>query len=358
MRTPLVVATGIDPIAMDAALLSLSWDMPGAVVVRHRIDPHSEVLTRTVSDAHGVIEHEQIPLEHACVSCALREDIAPTLERLARLGRWSTIVAGLPVGTEAAQLVHLLARETRLARHLKLGAVVATLGAERIVDDLLGDALLRESDRHVNPGDDRGTGEVACAQVEFADVVVLDADPGAEALDLVRALARPDAVVLAGTDLLDGMTLAAHRHQNTRTSSWCALELGAEVPPLGGTQAWRLELSSSRPFHPERLLEQIDRLGTGPHRSRGCFWLPTRAGAILEWSGAGGQLSIGSHTRWGRGTPRTRLLLTGLGDAPHDLVVAFDELLLTPAESRLGRQAWDMTEDGLEPWLGDIRDVA
>lgn len=62
MRTPLVVATGIDAIAMDAALLSLSWDMPGAVVVRHRIDPHSEVLGRTVSDAHGVVEQEEIPL--------------------------------------------------------------------------------------------------------------------------------------------------------------------------------------------------------------------------------------------------------------------------------------------------------
>lgn len=125
------------------------------------------------------------------MTCALREDIAPTLERLARQGRWSTIVAGLPVGTEAAQLAHLVAREPRRARHLRLGAVIATLGAERVVDDLVGDGLLRDDDRHVNPADDRGTGEVACAQVEFADVVVLD-----------------------------GTTLAAHRHQHSVTSSW------------------------------------------------------------------------------------------------------------------------------------------
>jgi G3E family GTPase len=239
-----------------------------------------------------------------------------------------------------------------------MGAVVATLGADRVVDDLLGDALLRDRDRHTNPWDDRGVGEVACAQVEFADVVVLDSDPGAEALDLVRSLARPDAALVVGADRLDGLSLSAHRHQHSVTSSWCALEQGHAIPRLATGHAWRLELSSLRPFHPERLLDQIDRLGSGPHRSRGCFWLPTRRGAVLEWSGAGGQLSIGSHSRWGRGAPRTRLLLTGLGDVPHDLVVAFDDLLLTPAEERQARHAWDVPEDGLEPWLGDIRDVA
>ena len=57
---------------------------------------------RTISHAEGLLEQEQIPLEHACVSCALREDILPTLERLAQDGRWDSIVAGLPVATEAA----------------------------------------------------------------------------------------------------------------------------------------------------------------------------------------------------------------------------------------------------------------
>ena len=103
MRTPLLVVTGVDPVAMDATLMSLSWDLPDAVVVRHRIDPHSQVLTRTVSDASGVLEQEHVQLEHACVGCALREDILPTLERLGRDGRWRTIVSGLPTSTEAGE---------------------------------------------------------------------------------------------------------------------------------------------------------------------------------------------------------------------------------------------------------------
>lgn len=352
-----MVVTGVDPASMDTTLLSLAWDLPRAVSVRHRIDPDSQVLTRTVSDVTGMVEQEEIQLEHACVSCAIREDILPTLERLARDDRWSTIVSGLPTGTEADQLAHILSTNTRLARHLKLSAVIATVGAVDVVRDLLSDDLLRERGVHTNPFDDRGVGEVACAQVEFADVVVLDSHPGAEATDLLQALARPGAPILHGADQLDGGRLATDRHHHGLATAWCSPELDTELPPLGSTHAWRLDLSSPRPFHPDRLLDQIERLGTGAHRGRGRFWVPTRPGDMLEWSGAGGQLSIGGYSPWGRRTPMTRLVLTGTGTAPSDLPAAFEAILLTPEEARR-QQPWDVIEDGLEPWLGDIRDVA
>lgn len=358
MRTPVVVVTGVDPVVMDTALMSLSWDLPRAVSVRHRIDPHSQILTRIVSDASGILEQEHIRLEHACVSCALREDIVPTLERLARDDRWSSIVSGLPAGTEAGQLAHILATSSRLARRLKLSSVVAAVGSGNLVQDLLSDEQLCDRGVHTNPDDDRGAGEVGCAQIEFADVVVLDADPGTEATDLVRALARPGVPLVTGADQLDGTALSEQRHLHSLTAAWCSPEFGVGLPPLDGDHAWRLDLASRRPFHPDRLLDQIERLGTGVHRSRGTFWSPTRPGAVLEWSGAGGQLSIGSYSRWGRQTPATRLIFIGVGTPPPDLAAAFEELLLTPAEALLDPRSWDVLEDGLEPWLGDIRDVA
>jgi G3E family GTPase len=358
VRTPLVVVTGVDPVAMDATLMSLSWDLPRAVSVRHRIDPHSQVLTRTVSDAGGVLEQEHIQLEHACVSCALREDILPTLERLARDDRWSTIVAGLPTATEADQLAHLLSTDSRLARYIKLSSVLAAVGASDVVRDLLSDDPLHQRGVHTNPDDDRSLGEVACAQIEFADLVVLDADPGAQATDLVRALARPDVPVVTGADQLDAVAITARRHQRALTNAWCSPELATEIPGLDSDHAWRLDLCSPRPFHPDRLLDQIERLGTGQHRSRGAFWVPTRPGDLLEWSGAGGQLSIGSYSPWGRRTPVTRLIFTGLGTSPSELADAFEDILLTPAEALLDHRSWNVLEDGLEPWLGDIRDVA
>ena len=358
MRTPLVVVTGVDPVAVDATMLALSWDLPRAVAVRHRIDPHSQVLTRTASDATGIVEHAEIQLEHACVSCALREDILPTLERLARDPRWSTVVSGLPIGTEAGQLVHALGSDTRLARHVRLAALLAAVGTQDVARDLLGDDLLRERDLHSNPGDGRGVGEVACAQVEAADLVVLDAPVGIEERDLVRALARPGTPLVEGAAHVDVAAVLTARRDRAGSLGWCSPEPETQVPPLDSDHAWRLDLCSPRPFHPDRLLDQVERLGSGPFRSRGSFWLPTRPGSLLEWSGAGGQLSIGAHGRWGRRTPVTRLVLTGLGRPPADLTRAFDDILLSPTEALLDPRTWAVAEDGLEPWLGEIRDVA
>lgn len=282
----------------------------------------------------------------------------PTLERLARDDRWSNIVAGLPTSTEASQLAHVLGTDPRLARHLKLAAVLAAVATGDVARDLLSDDLLRERDIHTNPHDARGVGEVACAQIEFADLIVFDARPKDVESDLVRALARPDVPLVTGADRLDAGAIVAERHQNSVTTSWSSPELDTPVPAIRGGKAWRLGLWSSRPLHHDRLLEQIERLGTGPFRSRGSFWVPTRPGDMLRWSGAGGQLSIGSYRRWGRRTPATRLLFTGLGTLPVELANAFEDILLTPAEARLAQRHWRVIEDGLEPWLGDIRDVA
>lgn len=357
MRTPVVVVTGVDTRAQDAVMVGLAWDVPDAVSVRHRIDPESQVLSRVVSDATGVLETAEVPLAHACVSCALREDVLPTLERLAGLGRWRTIVACLPGGAEADQLSTLLTRDARLARRLTLASLVAALGTDHLVDDLLSDDLLVERGWHMRPDDDRGVGEVACAQVEIADAAVLVGGADETSRHLVEALVRPGAEVVDDAVHLDGVRLTGGRHQHQRAVDWVHLHHDRPLAHLGDTTAWRLDLSSVRPFHPERLVEHIELLGTGRHRSRGCFWLPTRPGVAQEWSGAGGQLSIGRHGGWNARTPQTRLVFTGVGTAPTHLVESFERLLVTPEEGLLGPDP-QHGEDGLEPWLGEIRDVA
>jgi G3E family GTPase len=358
VRTPVIAVTGVDPDAMATVMVGLLWDLAGAVTVQHRIDPERQVLTRVVSDMTGELDREEITLEHACVSCALREDVIPTLERLARDGRWRTVVACLPVGAEAAQVGHVVAADTRLARHLRLSSVVAALDGGSVVEDLLGDDLLRERGRHTGPDDSRGVGEVACAMVEYADVVALTAGADQAAIDLVKALGRPDALVVESSEHLAADLLVEPRHDYERTCAWTATILDARLPDARSSKVWRLDLSSPRPFHPERLLEQIERLGSGRHRSRGCFWLPTRPGGALAWDGAGGQLSIGAGPAWGRHIPRTRLLMAGVGAAPEELLRAFDELLLSPNEALLDQANWAVVEDGFEPWLGPIRHVA
>ncbi|RHW26727.1 cobalamin biosynthesis protein CobW [Nocardioides immobilis] len=359
MRVPVVLISGVDPDAMAATMVGLQFDLPGAVAVRHHIDVDRQVLTRTVSDVTGVVEHQETELEHACVSCAIREDIVPTLERLARTRRWHSIVAHLPVGAEAAHLCNVLTWDTRLARFLRVSAVVTAVSAAHPVHDLLGDDLLAERGWHCSHDDRRGVGEVLASMIEYADAVVVDGEADAVAAGLVQALARPDVPVVVGSAGLTSADLLGRLHQHAHTEEWTSPVRTDALPDVRVEGIWRVDLQSIQPFHPERLLESLDAIGGGPFRTRGCFWLPSRPGRALEWDGAGGQLSIGDHAPWGRRAPFTRIVVTGVGAAPASLRPAFAEMLVRPGEDG-SREApgWQVTEDGFEPWLGPIREVA
>lgn len=356
MQTPIVLVTGVDPEATAAAVVALQFDLPGAVSVGHAIDVEREVLTRTVSDLSGLIDRAEIELEHTCVTCAVREDVVPTVLRLAQEGRWESVVAHLPNGAEARQVCAMVAQDDRLRRHLRIVAVVAAVGGPDVVEDLLGDALLAERGLHSSVEDRRGVGEVLCSMVEYADVVVRPRGFDPVTSDLLHALARPGAQILEGADQLEGARLLAGPHDHDRTGAWTTSVRLEPLAAFRSPHVWRLDLCSGLPFHPGRLLEDLGRLGGGRHRSRGCFWLPTRPGSVLEWAGSGGQLSVGTGAEWGRRTPLTRLTLTGVGAQPGQLTEAFAHLLATSEET--SAREWQVGEDGFEPWLGPIREAA
>lgn len=356
-RVPVVLVTGVDAEAMAATTIALQWDLPRTVVLRHDLDVAGQQLQRVVSDASGELERVVHHLEHVCVSCALREDVVPTMERLAADGRWDTVVVHLPVAAEPVQVCRVLERDPTAAPSVTVAAVVAALAGGSTVEDLLGDDLLHERGLHTADDDERGVAETCTSLVEYADVVVAGEACGAEGLALLRMLVRPGAELVGDPTLLDGPALLAGRHDHGRTEAWVSSTRGVVVPLVVTRHAWTLELTSERPFSPQRLLQDIESLGTEGIRLRGCFWLPTRPGTVGELEGAGGQLSIGSGARWGHRTPVTNLVAVGAAasrDRIDQLRTAFARTLLDDAEVAARGLLWEAFDDGLEPWLGPV----
>lgn len=358
MRLPVVLVTGTDPDTMAATTIGIQWDLPFAVAVHHRIDVRRQVLTRVVSDVTGLLETEEIDLDHACVPCAIREDIMATLQRVAADGRWRSVLCQLPAGAAPTQVCHVLGGANPAGRRLRVSAVIAAVDGRHAVHDLLGDDLLGDRGVATSQDDSRGLGEVLALLVEGADVVVLGERPPPEAHALVTTLARPGASVVAGATALVGEVIAAgdvHRHDLSR--AWTAVDRRVPLPAVR-PGAWRLDLRSDRPFHPGRLVRGISELGGGRHRSRGCFWLPTRPGDVQVWDGAGGQLSIGREGPRGREPELTRVVLVGTGERPDHLRHTFERLLVSEDELVTRGPCWEATDDGLEAWLGPIHRAA
>lgn len=357
LKVPVVLVAGVDADTMAVASAALGWDLPDAVAVRHDLVPDRDVLVRTVSDVSGTLEHEEIELDHACVSCAIREDVVPTLQRLAVSGRWSAIVAQLPATASAAQVCRVAAWEPARVPHVRVSAVLTALDAVSLGDDLLGGELLRELELPVRDDDGRGLAEALCEMVEYTDVLFVPQPVEPRERDLLRVLMRPGTSVVDSVTDLDAATLAGGLHDCEASDAWVS-EVRRDALPDAEGAAWVLDVRSERPFHPDRLNEFVEVLGGGPRRSRGCFWLPSRPGQICVWDGAGGQLSIGSDEMWGGEDPLTRIVVVGTDDGRDALAAAFHACLLTDAEMAERGPYWEVFEDGYEPWLGPIRRAA
>lgn len=353
---PVVTCCSVDDVLRSSVTGGLLLDLPGAVVIRQDIDPEAGTLRRLVHDSGGTLEDRTSELAHACLGCALREDIVPAI-REATLRRPTAIVLALPVTAEPVPVLRAL---TELSDEglVAVGAVLTALEAGDITWDICGDDLLRERALALSADDERALGEVLARQIEGADVVVSDRPFDALGDALVDHLTPPatsrmllhevEAASLLTT--IDRDDLLRRGDPVSVTPSECAPREGV----------WTVELESWRPFHPGRLRENLEALGAGPGRSRGVFWLPTRPDLVCHWDGAGGQLSLGNHSTWtGVGCRAcTRLVVTGVDGEPADLARAFEKTLLTDAELAAGLAGWAGKDDGFDPWLGERRGAA
>src|SRR5690349_9166099 len=112
-RSRVTVLAGFAPAATDAVARSLLVADPSLTLVSHDLSAVRDgVVTRTVRTAAGVIERGRTELVHGCVSCTLREDVLPTLERLSRERPGSDIVLSLPPAIEPAAVAALPAELT------------------------------------------------------------------------------------------------------------------------------------------------------------------------------------------------------------------------------------------------------
>lgn len=347
---PLVVVSSIDPVLPQVIASGLLCDVPDLTVVRHEIHAHEHRLRRVVTRADRVTEDVSVRLEHTCLSCALRADIVPTVVRVAASSP-AAIVLVLPTTTDPVPAVHALARLR--SDGIQIRASVAAVDGHRFEWDLLGDDLLADRDLALAPEDRRSVGEALARQIESADVLALSTELGERAAVLLDHLVGGEPRRVGLHDVRPDDVLA-----HATPFSWIGRGDLGRARPTGaeaGCGVWTVDLQSWRPFHPQRLLEQLERLGGGPLRARGYFWLPTRSGLKLVWDGAGGQLSVGDPRSW-VGPPSTRLVITGTERDPEEIREAFDTALMTEAELVTGLSGWRDQPDGLEDWLGPVQE--
>ncbi|MDR7277089.1 CobW family GTP-binding protein [Catenuloplanes atrovinosus] len=390
-RPAVTVLSGFSAGAVQAATRALLVADDSLVAIRHDLTGLRHGLVgRTVETAAAVLEHTAVDLAHGCVSCTLREDVLPTLVRLARERPGRDLLLALPPAVEpetvASACAHTLVDGAPVTGSVRFDSYVAVVDADRFLDDLASPDDLRDRGLHAADDDHRAVAEVVAHQVEFSDTVILWSRPGTDALELDRLDAlvhrlAPWAVrVPTGTaPSLDCTGLAARvrrtgRHDPRRPG---VLGLALEGRPIavhdpdGGHGVTSIAFDARRPFHPRRLHDALEELTEHALRGRGQLWIASQPDVAVAFEFAGGGVSLGSLGYWlaalpaGRwtetsddrrlaadldwdpyyGDRRTALALIGL-HLDHDAVTALlHRCLLTDAELADGFDTWHDLDD-------------
>ncbi|CAG2138249.1 Putative metal chaperone YciC [Cupriavidus yeoncheonensis] len=278
---------------------------------------------------------------------------------------------------------------------LRLDTLVTVVDASTFLRDVNDAEFLRDRVQpHADDSDedDRTVVDVLIAQVEFADVIVLNkADlVGADALARLEAVLRafnPRAEVIPASfgkvpaaNVLD--TRRFDFEETAGAPGWLALQRGEPLPGFHGVSGFVYR--RRRPFHPGRFADLIHTEWMREHgnvlRSKGLFWLASRMGIAGDWAQAGGVCRPAAAGAWwaaldpsewptdaadraaldadmlddGQPAPygdrRQELALVGVDLDRAALEACLDACLLTDAEMAAGPDAWAMYADPFPAW--------
>jgi G3E family GTPase len=257
---------------------------PESVLVRHDLSSLADGVVRRWTDGRLTV----LELAHGCVSCTLRLDLVPLLERLD--GR--VIVHLDPVLEPEAVCFALSETEVRVE------AVVTVIDSATWLSDATGADTLADRGMGAAEGDERTVAQVVVGQAEVADALVLiGEDPElAAVLDRLTPLApRQKLDELEVTALLAAVPAGSRRG---RIDDGFEPLLHGQPPLEPARGASVVHFTERRPFHPARLHEAIDVLLEGVVRTRGRVWVASQPDVALWLESAGGGLRVGNLGPW------------------------------------------------------------
>jgi G3E family GTPase len=334
-------------------------------------------------------EEKLVEMSNGCICCTLREDLLIEVERLAKEGRFDSLVIEssgisepMPV---AATFSFRDEHGISLSDVAKLDTMVTVIDALNFLREYGSTDDLRKRGLALGEDDERTLVDLLIAQVEFANVLLLSKADLVSAPELERLKAivhhlNPEARILTAErgrvqlgDVLD--TGLFDDAKSASYAGWAKELAGEHTPETEEYGISSFVYRSRRPFHPQRLHDFLGSEWPGVIRSKGFLWLASRSAEVISWSQAGAACRTERIGYWWAAVPKSawptdnaaiaaiqsewqepygdrkqELVLIGVGMDEWALREKLDRCLLTAAEMRGGPNAWRALADPFPVW--------
>ena len=246
-------------------------------------------------------EEKLVEMSNGCICCTLREDLLAEVARLGREGRYDYLLiesTGISEPLPVAQTFTFVDEEGEsLSTLANLDTMVTVVDASAFPSGMEAHETLAQLSLGLGADDERSLASLLVAQVEFADVIVLNKvdlatpeqrhaveariralNPDARIIPSVRG-EIPVAAIL-GTGLFD-MEAAEER------PAWVQELEGTHTPETEEYGIGSFVYRARHPFHPRRLRDWLDAAWPGVIRSKGWFWVASRPNITAQYQLAG-----------------------------------------------------------------------
>ena len=305
----LIVISSLDALCRQQACQDASAANPDAVTVVHDLLENGIVIRR-ISSHSGLLERAETHLQHGCLSCTVRMDLVPTIQRLLERGEKQAII-GLPAAVSAEAAIGALRRG--LSRPVTIDSAVLACAPDTLEDHIWDHHALFESGFTPVPEDQRTAGEFLIGELSFNDTVLLTevdlfpADPTLRVRggQLVRELA-PHA------DVVESAGLIRPGRHDYRDALSRTVPGSVRIPASASTSPFTtVSHRAQRPLHPERFRHALTSLAEGCCWLRGRLWIAAAPQCRIAIQGIGPRVSLKNTGPW--------LADRGAGTAPNPL---------------------------------------
>lgn len=263
-----------------------------------------------------------IEMSNGCICCTLREDLMIEVEKLAKENRFDYLLiesTGISEPVPIAQTFSFVDEQSGidLSRWATIDCMVTVVDAFNFARDF--GSMDTVASRQLNEDQDQRTiVNLLTDQIEFADVIILNKtdlvalpklkelhaiikalNPGARIIE--SSFSKVDISQIVNTGLFD-------YRQAEQNAGWIReLEKAENGGHISETEEYGISsfvFRDARPFHPKRFWDYIQQnWPAGIIRSKGLFWLASRASQALNWSQAGGSVRAESAGVWWASMP-------------------------------------------------------
>ncbi|MDH6165781.1 G3E family GTPase [Variovorax boronicumulans] len=334
-------------------------------------------------------EEKLVEMSNGCICCTLREDLLIEVNRLAKEGRFDQLViesTGISEPLPVAETFTFAGEDGKsLADVARLDTMVTVVDAFNFLRDYGSPDSLGQRGQSLGDDDTRTVVDLLIEQIEFCDVLVVNKTDLVTPAERERLMAilrslNPRARIEVsefGRVALDRVldTGLFDFEQAEQAPGWLAELRGEHVPESEEYGIRSFVYRSRLPFHPKRFWDMVQSEWEGVVRSKGFFWLASRATRAGSWSQAGGACRYGAAGFWWAAVPREHwptdadaldlitdnwdpatgdarqeLVLIGIGMDEAALRARLDACLLTEEEMRFGASWWQNLPDPFPSW--------